>query len=232
MRVLVIGGAGTVGSLVLPALLSACDVTVADLHPQTDPAFPFRTVNVTDYESLIEACAGQDALVYLAMGTKRGWGEPRWAAAQFDINCKGLYLTLRAAAEQGVRRVVYASTGSIFDPYCGRLVTDEPDAVDAYGLSKHLGEVVCRAAVREHGLDIVALRLIGPMTDQDWTAYNGERAEVMTAASDVASAFLAALRAPIEGFAAAFVSGDHEQVYIDLGPSRALLGWEPKARRA
>lgn len=233
-RVVVIGGAGRVGSMVADELRRRHRVRIADLILGDDPD-GFRPIDVTDDASVRAAVAGQDAVVYLAMGRRAPWGATGgWAESHFDVNVKGLYLTLRLAAEAGVRRAVYASSLSIFDNYLERgheLEHTAPGAVDGYGLTKRLGEQVCEAAAREHGIAVTALRLCGPMPDVAWRAFSGRCPEVMTAATDVAAAFAAALDYPGTGFDTFLITGDHEQRFIDQSRTREVLGWQPMMRR-
>lgn len=175
MKVIVVGGCGRIGTMVVPALTPDHDVRVTDLVRRELPdGVEFVAADVTSYKNVRAAMDDQRALIYLAMGPMTPWGETGgWAEGHFDVNAKGLYLTLRAAADAGVRQVIYASTTSIFENYLehGRDLDDrEPDATDGYGLSKRLGEQVCEAACREHGMGVVALRLCAPLPDKEWRA--------------------------------------------------------------
>lgn len=231
-RVTVVGGAGDVGALVLPLLSRHHAVRVADLRPAHQWQGEYVRTDVADPASLRLACEGSDVLIFLAMGTKRDWGSAEWARNQFAVNVAGLYSTLRAAAEVGIRRFVHASTASVFADYRARSLPATGDAVDAYGLSKTAGELVCGAATREHDMTGISLRLVGPLADDAWQVYDDPHSrEVMTAGSDVARAFLAAIDAPAAGYRTCMISGDHTGDHIDLTEAEDLLGWRPLARR-
>ena len=231
-HVTVVGGSGDVGALVLPLLSRHHTVRVADLRPPRGWQGEYTRADVSDPASLRAACEGSDALVFLAMGTKRDWGSADWARNQFAVNVEGLYSTLRAAAEVGVRRFAHASTASIFADYRAPLLPATGDAVDAYGLSKTAAELVCGAATREHDLSGISLRLVGPLADDAWQVYDDPHSrDVMTAGSDVARAFLAALEAPTTGYRTCMISGDHTGDHIDLTEAAELLDWRPLARR-
>lgn len=237
MQLLVLGGAGAVGSMIVDRLSREHRVRVADLRQvEFDDAAETVVADVTDVSTLRAAVEGQEAVVYLAMGRRSPWGETGgWAESQFDVNVKGLYLALRTAAEAGIRRAVYASTLSIFDrcyEHGHELEDREPDAVDGYGLTKRLGEEVCRAAARQHDMDIVSLRLCAPLPDPDYLAYAGRRPEIRTAGSDVASAFAAALRYDATGFEPFIVCGDGEQRSITWTRTYERLGWRPELQIA
>lgn len=228
MRIVVIGGAGSVGSLVVPTLAREHEVVLAD---RSEPDWwhgEFTAVDVLDHEALPALFAGVDALVFMAMGPMEGWGSTPWAREHFDVNVTGLYLATQAAAKAGVRRIVHTSSGSVFSDWNHRDPDAEPDAVDAYGLSKACGETVAAAAAREFGLPVVALRLFLPRPDAEYAAMTGWEGDIATAGSDVAAAYLAALAADLSpGFHVVHVSGNRGGT-IRIGPSADLLGWEPR----
>lgn len=232
-RVTVVGGAGDVGALVLPLLARHHTVRVADLRTAPDWSGEYVPADVTDPASLRAACEDTDVLVFLAMGPKRDWGGAEWARAQFAVNVEGLYSTLRAAAEVGVTRFVHASTASVFADYLARPLPALGDAVDAYGLSKAAAELVCAAATREHGISGISLRLIGPLSDEEWQSYDEPHTrDVMTSGSDIARAFLAAVDADTVGYRTCMISGDHTGEHIDLTEAADVLQWRPLARRS
>lgn len=243
MRILVIGGSGKVGSVVLPYLTQKYSITVFDLSPPTTPDVAYIAGDVGDYDALRAACAGQEALLYMAMGQGQLWNrDPGIAgpacASAFDVNTRGVYLALRAAHENGITQAIYTSSMSVYrsiDRSFGekRYFTDEdlpPDAIHPYGLTKRLGEEVCHNAAREWDMDVNVLRLCFPIADEEWyeKAVAGEPT-IRTAASDVARIFDAALTFQ-GGFQAFMVSGDYEQKIMSMAKARKLLQWEPLAR--
>lgn len=232
MRVLVAGGAGDVGAMVVPELAHHHDVCVLDLRP---PEAPVRFVegSVTDPDAVARAATGCDAVIYLAMGRKADWRSGAdWAASHFAVSVHGVYVTLAECARAGVGRAVYASSMSVFERYASRdyAAEPEPDATEPYGLTKRLGEQVCAAAVRAHGMSIAALRLVLPLHDAEWLAYTGQHRAVATAASDVANAFRLALERPVQGFAAFTIAGDVERSVLDWSAAREAFGWAPQRR--
>lgn len=231
-RILVVGGAGVIGSMVLPLLEKHFEVRVADLQRPKHFSGEFFPADVLDPQTIKDASHGCTSLIYLAMGQKSDWGSYSWAKTNFQVNVTGLHLTLRAAIESGVKKFVYASSTSIFADELMGHSNPTPDATDAYGQSKYFGEQICEAMSREFGVVSIALRLVGPMADEDWQTYQGggDR-EIVTAASDIATAFLAATFADLNGFHALLVTGDHEKKFLDWSSTQNVLGWSPLARR-
>jgi nucleoside-diphosphate-sugar epimerase len=235
MQVLVIGGAGYVAGLVLPRLAQHHSLRIFDLRPPADATLDHIVGDVSDLDALLRAADGVDALLYMAMGDKR-FELAESIATNFDVSVKGLYLALDAAQRRGVRHAVYTSSMSVYGgELLERYFGDEeipPDADHFYGLSKRLGEEVCRSAAHARGMSVNILRLCFPLADAEWlaTARIGTPT-LATAASDLADALLAALDYR-DGVQAFTISGDYEERIMHMAKARRLLGWAPQMRPA
>jgi nucleoside-diphosphate-sugar epimerase len=129
MRVLVTGGAGYVGSMLVPALLEAGhEVRVLDiltwgvqplLGSWSHPAFSFIRGDVRDPAARAAALAGMDAVVHLAaiVGDPACAREPELARA---VNLDATVELIGDARRTGLSRFVFASTcsnyGRMADP--------------------------------------------------------------------------------------------------------------------
>jgi len=89
-----------------------------------------------------------------------------------DVNAKGTLLLLLKARERGVKRVVYASSSSVY----GERVkfpereNDTPNPVSPYAATKLAGEMWCRLFSASFGLETVSLRyfnVFGPRQSLD-----------------------------------------------------------------
>jgi len=238
MRILLIGGSGYVGALLLPYLTRVHDLVVFDMR---SPAFPVDHIpgDATDLAALRGAMKNVDVLIHCAMGS--GDLDPADGAAEaYDVNVKSVHLALLAAHEAGVPHAVHISSLSVYRDLLDRSLSGEepPDATDLYGLTKQLGEEVCRAAVREWGLTVNILRLTWPTADADWPGWTRFGAPILhhtgdgvlvepTAASDLATAVLSAVdyRHGCETF---LISGDRSARRWSIDKARRLLGWSPR----
>ena len=96
MKVLIIGGAGGVASIVIPYLKQQHTLRIFDLRTPADASLDHVIGSVGDYDALLAACAGVDAVLYMAMG-HLSWNEPIGFTTAFDANVKGVYVALRAS---------------------------------------------------------------------------------------------------------------------------------------
>jgi UDP-glucose 4-epimerase len=85
------------------------------------------------------------------------------------VNVLGFRRLLAAAAEAGVRRVVWTSSTVVYGPAEGHVARVDEDAprrpAGVYGLTKTLAEEVAAFTRRRHGLEIAGLRIplmLGP----------------------------------------------------------------------
>ncbi|WP_027343541.1 NAD-dependent epimerase/dehydratase family protein [Hamadaea tsunoensis] len=238
MKVLYIGGAGYVGRFLVPLLARKHEIRVFD---RTDPDLAeaeFLRGDATDYEALLAAMDGIDVVLHGAMGDI-DWSTPAAVAQAYDVNVKSVHLTLLAAHAAGVPHAVHFSSLSVFDDLMHRPCAEDdvPDATDLYGLTKRLGEQVCRAAYAEWGVTVTILRLVWPTSDEDWPEWTrhgepealvspaGEVIEA-TAASDLARAVLAALDHR-DGCDVFTLSGDRKARLWSVEKAARLLGWTP-----
>ena len=94
-------------------------------------------------------------------------------------------------------------------PYEDVVPRDNPGV---YGLTKSFGEQVCEYFAREHDMSLIALRITGPSTREQWLERYAQPKDSSvhiwwTDEQDLATAYLAAISVEHEGFDAFFISG-------------------------
>lgn len=168
MRVLVTGGAGTIGGAVVRRLLrdSAYDVRVSDQREAPEWMREACDVRQGDLRSAAEAKAALDGcshVVHLAAIVGGIANFHRLPHTLLEVNT-GLYNTVFGAAlRAGVQRLVYVSSSMVFERATEFPTTEEHiehclAPKSAYGFSKLAGEVYCRALHDEHGLPFTICR--------------------------------------------------------------------------
>jgi nucleoside-diphosphate-sugar epimerase len=185
MRYLVTGGAGFIGSNTVDELVRrGHSVTVLDdlsagKEENLDKVrgrIHFVQGSITDRETVEKACHGADYVIHLAARTSvpRSVKQP---VETNQVNVDGTLNVLVAARDAGVRRVVFASSSSVYGdtPTLPKHEGMPPAPISPYGVSKLAGELYGRVFHRVYGLDFVALRyfnVFGPRQDPN-SPYSG-----------------------------------------------------------
>ena len=188
-KILVIGGAGFIGSFVVSELLkkNVGKVVVYDnftrgkknnlaksLKDSRCYIYPHGG-DVRDLDTLNDAMQGCDAVVHLAaMWLLHCKDFPRTA---FHVNIEGTFNVLEACVQNNIKRLVYSSSASVYGDASAVPMTEEHpfDNKNFYGATKIAGEAMCRAYYDRYGLNYVGLRYMnvyGPHQDQT-AAYTG-----------------------------------------------------------
>ena len=183
-RILVIGGAGFLGSHIVDQLTAtpAREIVVLDnfvrgsranlADASRDPRVRIVEGSITDRPLLDELMSGTDYVVHLAaLWLYECVNEPRSAV---EVNVVGTYNVVEAAQRAGVRKVVYSSSASVYgNALFTPMTEDHPfNNRTMYGATKIAGEQFFRAIHEQHGLDYVALRymnIYGPRMDDRGT---------------------------------------------------------------
>lgn len=181
-RVVVIGGAGLIGSHAVD-LLTREDVgeivvydnfargTIENLAPALrDSRVRVHEVggDICQTDILNAALKGADGVFHLAaLWLLQCHDFPR---AAFDVNIRGTFNVLEACVQQGVGRLVYSSSASVYgDAVEEPMTEDHPfNNKNFYGASKIAGEAMARAFHHRYGLNVVGLRYMnvyGPRQD-------------------------------------------------------------------
>jgi UDP-glucose 4-epimerase len=172
-RILITGGAGFIGCNTARLLLDAgCAVTALDNLSLGDPAnlpagAPLVRADVARAETW-QDLAPVDGIVHLA-GASSAPMFPDNLAGCFENNILGFVRLLEWARSAGVRRVVFASTSSIYGNVDPPLREEGPiDIPNFYAVSKYGMEQLGRMFRLQYGLEVVGLRFMsvyGPRED-------------------------------------------------------------------
>lgn len=188
-KILVIGGAGFIGSHVVEELLKEeiSEVIVYDNLTRgkvsnlstslTDPRCSIFADggDIRDIDVLNVAVSKVDAVVHLAaMWLLHSKEYPRTA---FEVNVQGTFNVLEACVKNNIERLVFSSSASVYGDAVEIPMTESHpfNNRNFYGASKIAGEAIARAFHDRYALSYVGLRYMnvyGPHQDQT-AAYTG-----------------------------------------------------------
>ena len=188
-NILVIGGAGFIGSHLVSELLkeNVSSITIYDnfvrgkirnisesLKDTRCRVFPTGG-DIRDIDILNDAMRGIDYVFHLAaMWLLHCKDYPRTA---FHVNIEGTYNVLEACVKNNIKKLIYSSSASVYgDAVEVPMTEDHPfNNKNFYGATKISGEAMCTAFHDRYGLEIIGLRYMnvyGPGQDQH-AAYTG-----------------------------------------------------------
>jgi len=200
MRILFTGGTGKAGRHVMPWLLDQkYDILNFDLQPFAHSAIPTLVGDITDGAQVFNAMtthfrfsgleAGQapgpvDAVVHFA-------AVPRILInpdnETFRVNVMGTYNVIEAAMKLGIRKVIVASSETIYGVCFAEGEKDfrslpleedyDIDPMDSYGLSKQVNEETARAFAARFKADIYALRIGNVIEPHEYGRFPGFAAD-------------------------------------------------------
>jgi UDP-glucose 4-epimerase len=183
-RILVIGGAGFVGSHIVDQLISEgpAEIRVLDnlvRGKKANISQPFASGKVrmlensiTDLPSLRAAVKGVDCVFHLAaLWLGECLSNPR---AALEVNVVGTYNVVEACRDAGVKRVVYSSSASVYGNALTIPMTEEHPFNNRtfYGATTAAGEQFFREFTDMHKTNYVGLRYMnvyGPRMDYKGT---------------------------------------------------------------
>ena len=213
-KILVIGGAGFIGSFVVTELLKhpVKEVVIYDnfargnkeyllkqLKDERCSVFPFGG-DIREIDILDTAIQGKDYVISLAaMWLLHCKDYPRTA---FDVNIAGTFNVFEACVKHNIKKLIWSSSASVYGDAVELPMTEKHpfNNKNFYGASKIAGEAMATAFNDRYGLKIIGLRYMnvyGPHQDQT-AAYTGVVPIMLN---------------KIEANEAPFINGDGSQAY-------------------
>jgi nucleoside-diphosphate-sugar epimerase len=264
-KVLVTGGAGFIGSHLVDALLSrGARVTVIDnlsngkrenlAHCAGE--IEFLEGDIRDVSDCRRAVQGAEVVFHqAALGSvPRSMKDPSTSIA---VNVSGTANVFAAARDAGVRRIVYASSSSVYGDSrkLPKREGEEGKPLSPYALSKAMNEQLADVFRRCDDMELVGLRyfnVYGPRQDPDgpyaaviprfFKAYlsgeapviygDGEQSRDFTFVSDAVAANVCGAEAPADSCGAAYnVAGGRQTTVNELARAvREAVGGGPEPR--
>jgi NAD+ dependent glucose-6-phosphate dehydrogenase len=240
-KVLVTGASGLVGGLVLRGLADRYEFSGLSRHAVD--GIPYTVASVTDLAAVRRAVQGMDMVLHLAGETKN---DDNWDD-HFNVTAGGTINVLRAAADAGVQRVVFMSTGSTMCgwewddslPY-GRLAAGERDLPawdlldyrtpprpdSPYGAAKLFGEAAGRWFSDRTPMSVLVIRLGAVLAENRPTLIR--HFPGFLAQEDAVQMIDRCLSAPpTVRFGIFDAISENSTRWRDTSPAKEILGWRP-----
>ena len=185
-KYVVTGGAGFIGSAIVRGLLKEGERHVVVLDnfltgheanlSEVRSSIDVQRVDIRNYEQIAPILKGAAVVFHEAAipSVPRSIADP---VPSHEINIDGTFNVLRAAAEGGVGRVVYAASSSAYGDteVLPKVETMTPRPKSPYALQKLVGEYYAQIFASTYGIETVSLRyfnVFGPRQDPS-SQYSG-----------------------------------------------------------
>ena len=224
-KLVLTGAAGRLGGLLRNPLSAMAETLVTtDLVDDVGPLHPGETyvqADLSDLAAITAICEGADMVVHFgAIGNEAPFD------AILQSNIIGAYNVWEAAFQQGVRRVVYASSIHAVGMHLKRdfIGTDAPHRPDTfYGLAKCFAEDLGSLYWDKRGLESIHLRILscsGAVTNAralgSWLS-DGDLVHLVTRAIDT----------PTVGFTVVYGVSNNDRAPVDNARA-SFLGYRPQ----
>jgi UDP-N-acetylglucosamine 4-epimerase len=182
ISILITGGAGFIGSNLVESLLNHPDVALVRVldnfatgHKKnieeffSHPKFELIEGDIRNIDDCMKACKGIDAISHqAALGSvPRSIADP---ITSHEVNVNGFINILEAARANNIKRVVYASSSSVYGDLkeSPKVETNVGKVLSPYAATKMSNELYAEAYARNYGITLVGLRyfnVFGPKQD-------------------------------------------------------------------
>jgi len=230
-RVLVTGAAGRIGTAFRKHYGAGYELRLVDRLPVPEAGeHEAYEADLVKLEAALAACSGIDTVIHLA-------ADPSPRATFYDtllpLNIQMTYNLFHAAAEQGCRRLIFASSIHAVNAYPLDYQIHPDDPVlpgDLYGVTKTFGEALGRYFAALKGLSCISIR-IGAFGTADKVAEctDSRLLALWVSERDLSQLLYRCVEAP-DSVRSLIVQGvsDNQFKRMDIENARRILGYEPQ----
>lgn len=230
-RVLITGAAGRIGSAFRRDYGGHYRFRLADRRPVAHPGgHETYSADLVQLDEARRACEGVDTVLHLA-------ADPSARATFYDtllpLNIRMAYNLFHAAAEQGCRRLIFASSIHAVNAYPLDVQIHPQEPIlpgDLYGVTKCFGEALCAYYGSREGLSCIAVRIGAFGTEEMVRDSDDPRMLALWVSErDLTQLLHRCIEAP-ESVRYLIVQGvsDNQFKRMDISNAREILGYAPQ----
>ncbi|WP_223701477.1 NAD-dependent epimerase/dehydratase family protein [Sutcliffiella deserti] len=235
-KIVLIGGNGTIGSVLKNGLRNEYEVIVCDKQEQTDES-GYLQLDATNYEELYENIPlDADVLInLLATETDEHVEDIEQFDKMTEVFFKAGYYLLDVATKRNIPRVIIASSNHVTDGYekdgeslLGRKINvqDYPYSKGLYGILKLASENVGRLFSDEKEVSVINLRIASvPKDEVEDIEENDRLVHTLLSREDVVNLFEAAIEADVK-FGTYYGVSDNPGAPWDTSNAKKELGFK------
>jgi nucleoside-diphosphate-sugar epimerase len=236
MKIVIIGGAGTVGKILTEGLVKNHEVIVMDRQPIENREAEYIEVDATILPELMAKVPKADVLINL-LNTETSYAieEVETFEHMTDIFLKATYYILFTANKKQIPKVIFASTNHVTDYYekegkslLGREITvnDVPRSKGLYGVLKYASEQVGFLFSSEEAISVINIRIGSvpkDVTKKDIEA-NDRLKKTLLTDTDLIGLFSAAIESDL-AFGTYYGVSDNPGKPWDMANAKSELGY-------
>lgn len=227
-KILLTGGSGKIGSYFVSKYKNQYNFVILDKKAPLDPSIPFIQSDLTDKETLSQACKDVDLVIHLA-------GIPS-AESPFEdtltTNMLGTKNLLDGMIENGISKIIFASSAQTIEGYEKDIQVDETmptNPANYYGISKVFGESLLSYLAKTGSIKAICLRIAAYEFPEDFTEMNARDMSAYLHPDDLNQLLNKSIES-IDQFSFEVFNAISNNTYKRLNITKAqkMLGYRPK----
>ena len=240
-KVLVTGMSGLIGTLLKDHIIADPRYELTALNRREVNGIRTHQADISDIDAIQQAFVGQDVVVHLAASL----GSPGWNE-QHAGNILGTYNVFEAARQAGVKRIVFASSGSTIrgyervSPYreiaegqygtvpanFHKITHQQTRPEGLYGVTKVWGEALGRHFSDAYDMSVICIR-IGTVRRENKPLSTRENSTYLSH-QDICQMLQLCIDANMSvGYDVFFAVSNNKWNYRDLSHAKNVIGYEP-----
>lgn len=237
-KILLTGAAGGIGAAFFQHAAETYTFCLADricinFVNGTEQDHEVIQLDIADLDACQQACKGIDTVIHLAADANP---DADFSNSLLSNNIQGTYNILRAAKDQGCRRVILASSLQVLIGYAPDVqmsLASPLRPMNMYGVSKCFGEAVASYFAHAEGLSCIVVRIGSYDVQNDpsnWLRQDPNRLSLAGYVSprDLNQLLIRCIEVPEIPFALVNGISNNRFKRVDLTPTRDLLKYQPE----